>query len=107
LNKRVFITGIGMVNPLGNSCGEALSGVCCGRPGLQATPEDLREDVLSPVCGRVDNLNPAEILRNRKSAKLMGRDSLMGIRAAREALTDAGVDTVPDCFCRGQDKSLT
>ncbi|PKM82774.1 MAG: hypothetical protein CVU89_04540 [Firmicutes bacterium HGW-Firmicutes-14] len=96
LKQRVVITGTGMINPLGQDCNAIWSAINQGLGGIIHTPEDLKDEVSCPVCGYVEDLSPSTILKNRKTAKLMGRDSLLGIKAAREALAVAGFNNMPE-----------
>lgn len=96
VDRRVVITGIGMINPLGNNAFDIWNAVIDCEVGIKATPEELKKEIVSPLYGIVEYFNPVEILSNRKAAKLMGKDSLLGIKAAREALNDAGWIQFPD-----------
>lgn len=88
-NRQVVITGIGLINPLGTGRESVWREVTCGRSGLILTPDELKE-VCSPVCGLLSGVDLTDFLRNRKTSKLMGRDSLLAIKASGEALIDAG-----------------
>ena len=99
--RRVVITGVGVISPLGNTkddLWEALSG---GRSGVRPLT-DLPPGAL-PVSfgaearqfsGNIDDFGPLEKAQKRairKGLKVMCRESQMGIASAQLALVDAGI----------------
>jgi 3-oxoacyl-[acyl-carrier-protein] synthase II len=89
--RRVVITGMGVVSPLGNSVVEQADALAAGRHGIRAMPawaayKGLRSLIAAPAELRDPRAIPRQ---NRRS---MGRMSLFAAQAAQEALHDARVD---------------
>lgn len=90
--KRVVVTGLGMVTPLGVSAREVLSriegGPAAAGPAsrFDATPFACR------LCAEVPDFDPTEYVGQTKTLRLMGRDAQFAVAAARLAMNDAGVE---------------
>ncbi len=88
--RRVAITGVGAVTPLGNSVDAFISGIERGENATQYIPEwqnykGLRCLVGAPVQMQDEKLIPRQ---NRRS---MGRLSIFAVQAAEQALRDSGI----------------
>jgi len=86
--KRVVITGMGSVSPLGGSVGEQEAALDAGRHGIRRMPEwagykGLRSLIAAPAELKNEKAIPRQ---NRRS---MGRMSIFAAQAAMEALLDA------------------
>lgn len=86
--KRVVITGLGAITPLGNSVPELISGLESGKSAIEYIPEwedsvGLRCKVGAPV--RLEN----EKLIPRHNRRSMGRLSIFATQATEEAIKDA------------------
>jgi 3-oxoacyl-[acyl-carrier-protein] synthase II len=85
------VTGIGLVGPLGRTIDELYDALCEGRSGLVAPPAD------HPLAGVVEAaafappIDPASVLP-RVEARVVDRSVVMALRAAEDALADAGVE---------------
>ncbi len=100
-NRRVVITGIGLISPLGNSVDSLNSALRDGRSGvdlIQRVPtEDLPSDIggeAREFSGDVKEFGPLEKMTKRnikKGLKLMCREIQMGVAAAQLALNHAGL----------------
>jgi 3-oxoacyl-[acyl-carrier-protein] synthase II len=86
--KRVVVTGVGAITPIGNTPAEYWEGLLSGRNGIgeitlfDASRHDCR------IAGEVKNFDPQDYM-DRKEAKRMDRFSQFGVSAAKQALTDA------------------
>ncbi|MDG3007221.1 beta-ketoacyl-ACP synthase II [Paludisphaera mucosa] len=99
--RRVVITGMGTVNPLGSSVAESWAGLCAGRSGVG--PIEQFDPGAFPVrfAGEVKGFSTA-MLPNPKAAKRMDRVAQFAVCAAAEAVRDAGLDLAAgDPFRRG------
>jgi len=88
--KRVVITGVGAITPLGNSVPELISGIESGKSAVEYIPawEDtlgLRCKVGAPV--RMEN----EKLIPRHNRRSMGRLSIFAVQAAEQAVKDSAI----------------
>jgi 3-oxoacyl-[acyl-carrier-protein] synthase II len=97
-HRRVVITGIGAITPLGLNASDSWQAVCQGRCGI--APITLFDTTAQKVklAGEVKNFIPEEHLGKQES-KRMGRFTQFAVVAARAALKDSGLtleSTVPD-----------
>lgn len=91
--RRVFVTGIGVVSPVGNDRKQFWSALSEGRSGI-APIEGVRVDDLAvKIAGEVRGIDPAQAeLNDKVSAKRMDRSGLFAVLAAKEAIADANID---------------
>ena len=89
--RRVVITGLGAVTPIGLTALESWqavkNGVCGVAPITQFDPSGMKVKLAAEVKGF-----EAETLLGRQEAKRMGRFTQFAVVAAREAISDAGFD---------------
>lgn len=88
--KRVAITGIGIVTPLGTDPGEVLRRIQVGHSAASSAGFDASA-FACPVCARVNDFQPHRYVSEAKLVRLMNRDAQLAVAAARLALQDAGV----------------
>jgi 3-oxoacyl-[acyl-carrier-protein] synthase II len=101
--RRVVITGLGVVSPLGNSPAALWEGLIAGRSGiapLAALPPLDGHVAFGGECrdftGDIENFGELEKdLKKaiRKALKMMCRESMMAVAAAQHAIADAGFAT--------------
>lgn len=90
IRKRVVVTGVGAITPIGNTPAEYWQGLISGRNGIDyithfdASSHDCR------IAGEVKNFDPHDYLE-RKEVKRMDRFSQFGVSAAKQALADANL----------------
>src|SRR6266568_5537082 len=88
--RRVVITGMGAVTPLGNSVDEFWQGCVEGRSGIDwITLVDVTNYAVK-VDGEVRNFDPQDFM-DRKEARRMARFSQFSVAAARMAIEDSGL----------------
>jgi nodulation protein E len=91
LNKRVVITGLGTISALGHTTGQFWDALKHGRTGIQ-TLSCLPTDRLRVHIGAaVPDYRPADHFAPR-DLPLLDRFSQFALLAAREAVTDSGLD---------------
>lgn len=86
--RRVVVTGLGAVTPLGVGVGELWQGLLEGRHGIRELAGEEFEELPVRVAGAVP-VDPAELLP-RAAARRMNRAAQFAVLAAREAWADAG-----------------
>lgn len=93
--RRVVVTGLGVVTPLGLTVADNWHGLTEGKSGIQTvTSFDVAEyDV--KIAGEVKNFNPDTIIE-KKEQKKMARFIHLSLLAAAEAITDSGIDFSQD-----------
>jgi len=101
-NRRVVVTGVGVVSPIGTSKESLWSALRSGRSGVgelrlietQNLPTRYGAEV-SDFTGHIDNFGPLDSERKkaiRKGLKVMCREIQMGVAAAQLAMCDAGLE---------------
>ena len=86
--RRVVITGMGALTPLGNSVDEFWDGCVAGRSGLDWITLVDTTNYAVKVDGEVKNFDPQNYM-DRKEARRMARFSQFSVAAARMAIEDA------------------
>ena len=104
-SRRVVITGVGMVSPLGSNSQELWDALSAGRSGvapLQRVPTTYLPTKVGGEArdfpGDIDGFGPLEKMKKRtikKGMRVMCREIQMGVAAAQKALNDAGLDGEP------------
>lgn len=89
--KRVVITGMGTLNPIGNSVAEFWEAALEGKSGVDylTTVDTTRYN--THIAGEVKDFVPEDYI-DRKEARRMARFSQLAIGASREAVAQAGLD---------------
>lgn len=91
--KRVVITGVGAVSPMGPDVASLLSGIEQGRTAVQRMPWDEFTGLKSKVGAPAELVNEKAIPRqNRRS---MGRLAIFAAQASTQAFADSGL---PETF---------
>ncbi len=93
--RRVVITGLGIVSPVGNSVSEAWDNIVNGRSGIS---EITRFDASSfpvRIAGEVRNFDVKQYL-SPKDARRMDTFIHFGLAAGIQAVKDAGIETAGD-----------
>ena len=90
--RRVVITGLGAVTPLGNDVETTWKNLLAGQCGIDrithfdATPFDTQ------IAGEVKNFDPVPAFPSPKEVRRSDRFSQLGVFAAHQALLDSGLD---------------
>ncbi|MGB7441782.1 MAG: beta-ketoacyl-ACP synthase II [Coleofasciculaceae cyanobacterium] len=86
--KRVVVTGLGAITPIGNTLTEYWEGLLSGRNGIgQISLFDASRHACR-IAGEVKSFDPHEYM-DRKEAKRMDRFAQFGVSASKQALADA------------------
>jgi 3-oxoacyl-[acyl-carrier-protein] synthase II len=89
--RRVVVTGVGMVSPLGNSVDESWRNLIAGKSGAgPITHFDTSDFPITFAC-ELKDFDPGDWI-DRKQARRMDRFSQMVLAAARQAEQDSGLD---------------
>ncbi|MEM6501238.1 MAG: beta-ketoacyl-ACP synthase II [Cyanobacteria bacterium P01_C01_bin.89] len=89
--KRVVITGLGAVTPIGNTLGEYWDGLMAGRNGIGPITAFDASDHGCRIAGQVKDFNPLAYM-DRKDAKRMDKFAQYAIAASKQALSDSGLE---------------
>jgi 3-oxoacyl-[acyl-carrier-protein] synthase II len=88
--RRVAVTGIGVISPLGNSPAEAFANAAAGRSAIRRIDEPWCKRLAAPLAAGV-NFNGDEHFAAPK-LRMLDRVSQFAIVAARQAVADAHLD---------------
>jgi 3-oxoacyl-[acyl-carrier-protein] synthase II len=89
--RRVLVTGMGAITPLGNSVSEFWQGCVDGRSGIDFVTQFDASGYPSRIAGEVKGFDPLDYM-NRRDARRMSRFSQLAVAASRQALQDAELD---------------
>lgn len=91
MKRRVVITGMGTVNPIGNSVKEAWESVKNNKCGIAPITSFDTTDFSVKLAGEVKGFD-ADALLGKKECKRMDRYTQLALGAAIEAVDDSGID---------------
>jgi len=94
--RRVVITGMGMVSPLGNSVADTWQAVLSGKSGAASITRFDATDFLTHFAAEVKNFDPS-LACDSKEARRLDVFVLYAAEAARQAIADAGL-TISDAL---------
>ena len=89
-SRRVVITGVGLVSPLGIGTEESWQAILAARPGISRIEQFDATDFNCRIAGEIKNFDPSRYIE-RKEIKKMGRFIQLGIAATEFALEQSGV----------------
>ena len=89
--RRVVITGMGMVDPIGNTVAESWAAVKAGRCGIGPITRYDTSEMKVKLAGEVKDLDIGGLLGKRE-AKKMDRFTQLALVAADECMADSGLD---------------
>ncbi len=90
-SRRVVITGLGTVNPLGNNVEDSWEAIKSGRSGIGPITAFDTEQFICKIAGEVKDFDPTDWM-DKKTARKMARFSQFAMAGSVEALEDAGLD---------------
>ena len=88
--KRVVVTGMGAMTPLGLTLEETWEGLLVGRSGVGPITQFDASELPVRIAGELKGFDPAQYI-NFKEARRMARCSQVAVGTAQEALADAGL----------------
>ena len=93
--RRVVVTGLGIVSPVGNSVAEAWSNILAGRSGITRITRFDPSRVASQIAGEVKGFDVSQYL-SPKEARRMDTFIHYGMAAGLQAWRDAGISLAED-----------
>ncbi|RLC97537.1 MAG: beta-ketoacyl-[acyl-carrier-protein] synthase II [Chloroflexi bacterium] len=91
--RRVVVTGMGAMTPLGLTLEETWEGLLAGRSGVGPITQFDASELPVRIAGELEGFDPRQYI-NFKEARRMARCSQVAIATAQAALADAGL-TLP------------
>lgn len=89
-NRRVVITGMGAITPIGNSVEEFWNGIKEGKTGFGPITYFDTADYRCKLAAEVKDFNPTQYM-DKKSARRMEQFCQFAVAAAGQAIADAGL----------------
>jgi 3-oxoacyl-[acyl-carrier-protein] synthase II len=90
--RRVVVTGLGAVTPLGNDRRTTWEAAVSGRSGIDFISTFDTSEFPVRIAAEVRGFDPADIV-GPKEARRLDRNVVMGVAAAAEAVEDASLDS--------------
>ncbi len=88
--RRVVVTGLGMINSVGNDKESAFKAICEGKCGIDTITLFDPEAFSVKIAGEVKDFDPATVMP-AKEVKKADRFIHLGLKAAQEAMEDAAL----------------
>lgn len=88
MNRRVVITGLGAITPIGNNVNEFFENVKAGKCGIDFINTFDTEAFSVKLAAQVKNFDPKQYM-DAKEARRMDRFSQLAVAAAKEAMEDS------------------
>lgn len=98
--RRVAITGIGMVTPVGNDAPTTWASLVAGRSGTAPITCFDARGFSTRIGAEIKNFDAESIITDRKILKFTSRSHRFAFAAGEEALRDAGIRPEPSTSCR-------
>ena len=93
--RRVVVTGLGLITPVGNGVDESWKNILNGVSGITSITKFDASDFKSQVAGEVKNFNP-DLYLNPKDSRRMDTFIQFGLVAGIEAIKDSGLEVTDE-----------
>ena len=90
--RRVVVTGLGCVSPVGNNVADSWANLLAGTPGIDLITQFDASNLACKFAGEVKGFNIADFIPE-KEARHMDRFIHLGLAAACQAVADSGLPT--------------
>lgn len=90
--RRIVITGVGAVTPLGTGNEQFWQGLAAGKSGVRPLDSFAVDGLANPIAAEVRDFDPKDFVKQRKSLKVMARDIQLAVGAGQLVVQDAGLD---------------
>lgn len=90
MKRRVVVTGLGAITPIGNNVEDFWNGIKQGKCGIDEITLFDTTNFKAKLAGEVKDYNPEDFL-DKKSAKRLDRFSQFAVIASKEAMKDSGI----------------
>ena len=94
--RRVVVTGLGIISPVGNSVEEAWKSILAGKSGISPIEEYDTTDFPSKIAGLVKGFDPEAYGIGKKDARKMDTFIQYAIAAAAQAVKDANLEVTEE-----------
>ncbi len=90
MSRRVVITGLGAVTPLGNSVADTWRGICAGQSGIGSITRFDCAGFKTRIAGELKNFDPLDFV-DKKEQRHLDDFIVYALAAAEMAMADAGL----------------
>ncbi|MGH2379551.1 MAG: beta-ketoacyl-ACP synthase II [Candidatus Limnocylindria bacterium] len=97
--RRVVVTGLGLVTPLGLDVESSWSALLAGKSGIGPITRFDPEGLETKIAGEIPEFDPFKYL-DRKEVRRTDRFAQFSVAAATQALADAKLEVTPDIAAR-------
>ena len=104
--RRVVVTGLGLISPLGLNVDENWKALMEGQSGISQITAFDPKDFSARCAGEVKNFDPQKSIENIKELKKMDRFIQFSLEATRQALEDSGLDLEEDELLRSRSGAI-
>lgn len=91
MSRRVVVTGLGAVTPIGNNVDDFWTSLKAGKIGFDHITKFDTTDYKCHIAAELKDFNPQDFM-DRKAAKRMEPFSQYAVAAAKQAIDDSGLD---------------
>ena len=91
--RRVVITGMGMMTPLGKTQAETWESAVNGKSGIGPITQFDASEFAAQIAGEVKGFEPQDFL-DKKEARRIDRFSQLAVAASQEAWDDSGLSLI-------------
>ncbi len=91
MERRVVVTGLGAITPIGNNVNEFWEGIVNGKCGIDNITLFDTTNFKVKLAGEVKGFNPEEVL-DKKASKRLDRYAQLAMVASKEAMKDSKID---------------
>lgn len=91
-DRRIVITGIGVISPLGHDLKTTWEGLKEGRSGISRITSLDPTPYTSQIAGEVKDFVPGDYFKSAKDARRVDRYTQFAVAASKMALEDSGLD---------------
>ncbi len=92
MKRKVVITGIGIMSPVGKNKTEFWESIRNGRSGVSLIQAFDTTAFDCKIAGEIKDFNPVTYIEDRKRARRMDKFTQFAMAAAKEAIADSGLD---------------
>jgi 3-oxoacyl-[acyl-carrier-protein] synthase II len=95
MQKRIVVTGLGAITPLGNDVASYWEGLLAGRSGVDEIAQFDASELEVRFAAEVKDFDPVALF-GRREARRNDRFAMFALEAARQAIDDAGLSVSPE-----------
>lgn len=93
--RRVVVTGLGAITPVGTGAEESFAEMLAGKSGIERITHFDVSQMPTQIAGQVKDFNPG-LYQPERTAKKMDRFMQLGIAAGVQALEDSGLEVTAE-----------